>query len=317
MEPPEPPQTPQQPPWYGEPAHYPTQRIDQPTQHLPSVPPTGPDHGPWGAPPTSHSANRHRSLWIAVAAGLAVAVVVATFVLARAYSSHKATSSPSTVPQAVLGPVVLVPGYGGHTTDLALLQTTLQSAGRDVTIMSLPGDGTGDLTQQARTLDNLVASLLQSSGQPSVDVVGYSAGGIVARIWARDLGGDKIARRIVTMGSPHHGTTVAGLASLFGGSICPQACQELKPGSSLLNSLNEDHEVQSGPQYVSLWSDNDDVVKPPETAHLEGAANIRLQALCPLHFAAHANLVTDPVVLRAVAIELGDGPTTDTPAVTC
>jgi transcriptional regulator of nitric oxide reductase len=48
-------------------------------------------------------------------------------------------------------------------------------------VLHLVGDGTGDLRVQANALANMVAGL-QAGGATSVDVVGYSAGGIVIRL---------------------------------------------------------------------------------------------------------------------------------------
>ncbi len=101
------------------------------------------------------------------------------------------------------GPVLLVPGYGGSTSYLSSLAGALRHGGKDVTIVSLPGDGTGDLRAQAQTLGRAATAALARTQAASVDVVGYSAGGVVARLWVRDYGGAAVARRGSTArGSP-------------------------------------------------------------------------------------------------------------------
>ncbi|GAA4095056.1 esterase/lipase family protein [Actinomadura miaoliensis] len=90
-------------------------------------------------------------------------------------------------------PPALVPGYGGGAAF----------------VLDLPGDGTGDLREQARALDRRLGEALRG-GAPSVDVVGHSAGGVVARLWAAEHDGARKARRIVSLGSPHRGAQLAG-----------------------------------------------------------------------------------------------------------
>jgi triacylglycerol esterase/lipase EstA (alpha/beta hydrolase family) len=175
---------------------------------------------------------------------------------------------------------------------------------RQATIVALPGDGTGDLDVQADALGRAADAAL-TAGAPSVDVVGYSAGGIVARIWARNHGGASSARRIVTLGSPHHGTDLAAVAGLLLPGQCPPACRQLAPGSDVMVDLNSGDETPTGPEWVSIWTEQDQVVVPPETARLGGAHNVPVQRICPGRAVDHGQLPTDAVVdalvLRALA----------------
>ena len=176
--------------------------------------------------------------------------------------------------------MLLVPGYGGGTGGLEQLANRLRAAGRQATVVPLPGDGTGDLDAQATALDVAVRSAL-AAGAPSVDLVGYSAGGVVARLWARDHDGAARARRIVTLGSPHHGTDLAAVAGLLAPDSCPPACQQLAPDSDLIAGLNSGDETPDGPAWVSIWTSQDQVVTPPDTARLVGASNVVVQRICP------------------------------------
>ena len=132
-----------------------------------------------------------------------------------------AGSTPSVargpVDQAAPGTVLLVPGYGGNVRDLDALRDLLRSRGRTVVEVQTPGTGTGDLRRQAAALAAAAADAI-AAGAPSVDVVGYSAGGIVARVYVAEQGGAAVVRRVVTIGSPHHGTQVALLVN---GSAVP------------------------------------------------------------------------------------------------
>jgi triacylglycerol esterase/lipase EstA (alpha/beta hydrolase family) len=209
------------------------------------------------------------------------------------------------VAQSALGPVLLVPGYGGGTKGLQVLAQALRDAGRDATVVPLSGDGFGDLDAQAEVLGRAASRALDQSGASSVDVVGYSAGGVIARLWVRNHGGGSVARRVVTLGSPHHGTDLAGLAGDLAPDECPEACLQLQPDSDLLRSLNAGDETPDGPLWVSLWTTDDQTVVPPASADLEGAVDFSLQSVCPGLTVSHGDLPESPVVAAAVVAELG------------
>jgi triacylglycerol lipase len=255
----------------------------------------------------------HRGLLFA-GLGLLVALVLVATV-----ASKRSSEAAPTTDQTRLGPVILVPGYGGGTGSLDKLAGRLRAAGRTATVLQLAGDGTGDLLVEARRL-KAAADAALAAGAPSVDVVGYSAGGVVARLWAAELGGAAHARRVVLLGSPDHGTDVAALGAALGGSLCPAACSELAPDSDLLHTLNAGDETPAGPQWVSIWTDQDQVVTPPDSARLDGAVDVVVQDVCPNEQVDHGSLPTDRamqgLVLRALAVPLMTAPSaTDCAAV--
>ena len=228
---------------------------------------------------------------------LIMAVVVITVV-------RILNDSPDPVSQADPGPVLLVPGYGGNVQSLQPLANALRSAGRTAVIVEPVGDGTGDLWTQAEHLGEVASRVREEAGAASVDVIGYSAGGVVARLWIRDGGGADEARRVLTLGSPQHGTSQAALGAEFAGG-CSAACEQLVPDSDLLRRLNAGDETPAGPLWATVRSATDQVVTPVDSAALSGALNILVQDVCPGSAVAHGDLPRNPVVLAALDSVLG------------
>lgn len=235
--------------------------------------------------------------------------------LAAVLAGARALDRADPVAQADVGPVVVLTGYGGNTAAVAPLAQALRDAGRTVEVLEPVGDGTGDLREQAEALDATVDGVLAATSAPSVDVVGYSAGGVVARLWVAELGGAELARRVLTIGSPHHGTDVVALLLQAGGP-CPEGCRQLSPDSPLLQRLNID-ETPPGPAFVSVWTEADRVVTPPSSARLDGAVNLPVQAVCAGSSTTHGGLPGDPVVLALLDSALGTGPPRPPDDVTC
>lgn len=242
-------------------------------------------------------------------AALALSLILVTAVggwWAWQRATAEAEPSPATLPL-----VVLVSGYGGDRRDLAPIVAALEEQGREVAVFPPVGDNTGDLGEQAELFGDFVESEL--SGANTVDVIGYSAGGVVARLWVRDYGGAALARRVLMVAAPHHGTALAGLADLAG--LCEGACAQLIPDSDLLSRLNEDDETPAGPEWISVWSESDRTVTPPSTASLSGALAVTVQSICPEATTGHAQLPASPVIMAALPAVLGRGaPTAPRPA---
>jgi triacylglycerol lipase len=261
--------------------------------------------------------SRRRQLLIGAITVVVVAVgaTVAAVTVGTAGPAQPAAGRSGVPAQDELGPVILVPGYGGSTGALDVLASDIRAAGRTATVLQLPGTGTGSLVADAALLNATVESDLRH-GAPSVDVIGYSAGGVVALIWARRDDGAASARRIITLGSPFHGTQLATAAEAMVPGACPAACQQLVPGSQLLDSL--DVADSAGlPRWMSVWTSDDHVVTPPDSAWLPGALDVEVQAVCPAASVSHSQLPTSPVVIAMVLQALGPGPMTRPTAAEC
>ena len=246
--------------------------------------------------------SRRRQAFYAVLGALVLVIAGVVVGVRLAAGGPDPAGAPS---QSARGPVLLVPGYGGNASSLTTLADRLRAAGRTADIVRLPGDGTGDLLAQVAALNTAVDDAL-AGGAPSVDVIGYSAGGLVTRLWvARDDGAAK-ARRVVTLGSPLHGTQLAAQGSALVPGVCPLACQQLVPGSPLLRSV-ETQPLPAGLPWLSLWTADDQTVTPPDSARLAGAVNVPLQQVCPAARVSHSDLPRAPVVVGIVLGAL-DGP---------
>ena len=238
---------------------------------------------------------------------LALALVAAAGAGVAVWATRDEAVRP--VSQATPGPVLLVPGYGGGTAGLEVLADALRAQGREVTLVDLPGDNTGDLDRQARELEKAAILTLHRTGARSVDVVGYSAGGVVARLWVREHGGGSLARRVVTLGSPHHGTDLAGLGGDLAPDSCPEACRQLQPDSELLRRLNAGDETPAGP---ALGVDLDDRRPDRRPAGVLASSTVRWASPCSrcarAPVVSHGELPQRPIVVAAVTRELGRRP---------
>ena len=232
---------------------------------------------------------------------IVLVVGVVALVVARSVSGGGAAD------QSQPGAVIVVPGYGGTASDVMPIVDELRREGRTAIAFQPTGGGTGDLRVQAKRLADLAQRTIDRTGIASVDVVGYSAGGVVAGLWvARDDGAAK-ARRIVTIGAPLAGTTLAALGASEAPDACPTACRQLAPGSTVLAELARAG-VGAALPWLSLWTADDRTVTPPESARLPGAVNVRLQDLCPGAVVSHDALPGNPAVAGVVTAALGTGP---------
>jgi triacylglycerol lipase len=229
----------------------------------------------------------------ALVAAVAVAVVLAAAALAVGLGRPAGPAEPFGPAET---PVLVVPGYNGTPASVGTLAARLRAEGRRVVVVDLPDRGTGDLRASALAL----GAAVDRTGAARVDLVGFSAGGVTVRVLLADPVRALRARRVVLLGAPNHGTELAGAAAALDPGLCAGACAQLVPGSALLAELNRSDETPPGPEFFSIWTALDQTVTPPATALLEGAANIRVQDVCPSARLGHGGLVADPLALGLI-----------------
>lgn len=187
-------------------------------------------------------------------------------------------------------PVLLVHGFGCSRAVWRPLLARLRAAGiGPVRAVSLEPLFAGMETYAGQLLDELEALGSADAGHP-VTIVAHSMGGLVARAALRRARPGLVGR-IVTIGTPHHGTA---LACRFGWPGARQMC----PGSSWLEELNACQEARLGIPVTTLYSLDDNYVVPARSARFRGARTVELQGL------GHLGLLVSKRVLDNVMSEL-------------
>ena len=129
-------------------------------------------------------------------------------------------------------PLVLVHGLWDRPRVFHRLIQAMDQSQRDLLAPHLP-HGLGDvpLRQLAQRLDEQIRH--RFGADTCVDLLGFSMGGIIGRIWLQDLGGAARTRRFFSVGSPHQGTMMAQAIPRV---LLPGAA-DMKIGSRLLHHL--------------------------------------------------------------------------------
>jgi triacylglycerol lipase len=123
------------------------------------------------------------------------------------------------------------------------------------------------ISHYADIVEQAVAKMERATGLPPV-LVGHSMGGLAIRAWAAQQGASCLARvqRIITQGTPHHGTLIAHVSHTVNG-------QEMRVGSRWLADNASRLPDGFAQKCICFYSNCDNIVFPAQTATLSGADN--------------------------------------------
>lgn len=167
-------------------------------------------------------------------------------------------------------PILFIHGYvcnGGYFTPL-LRALSRRGIGNLHTLNCTPPFGSID--RFAEQVAHRVDAILARSGADQIILVGHSMGGLIARAYVQNLGGASKVAKIITLGTPHHGTAHAWFSN------APDA-RQMRPGNAWLAALNA--KAESVVPQVSIYSLHDDVVAPQDNAHIAWGENITLRGI--------------------------------------
>jgi len=127
-------------------------------------------------------------------------------------------------------------------------------------------------------------------GGGRIDLVAHSMGGLVARCYLQLLGGARRVDRLVTLGTPHHGTHAATF-------IPSPLVRQLLPGSPFLRDLNE-QPPPDGLEITSIVAGRDLLIQPVESARCPFGESVHFEDF------GHLELLFRPEVFAEVAARL-------------
>jgi len=187
-------------------------------------------------------------------------------------------------------PVLLLHGFIDNRSVFVLLRRSLAQHGRHQIESLNYSPLTCDIRTAAELLGRHIEEICERTGQPEVDIVGHSLGGLIARYYVQRLGGDARVRTLITLGTPHGGTRVAPVMDAH------PIVRQMRPGSAVIQELAEPA-PHCRTRFVSFWSDLDHLMAPLETACIAHpdlhVQNVQVSGIGHLALPVHPTVATE------------------------
>lgn len=155
-------------------------------------------------------------------------------------------------------PVLLVHGFVCNGAVWRPLSKHLLDAKRSHVAISLEPTYR-HFERQLEVLDGAVQALCAHTGQQRVVLLGHSMGGLLARAYAERF--PQRCAALISVGVPHHGTALGDL--IHGLEYGPPS-----PRCQWLQALNQRSGERIEVPALNIWSADDNIVIPAQSAHL-------------------------------------------------
>lgn len=185
-------------------------------------------------------------------------------------------------------PLLLVHGYGCNHAVWLDLQPALAAAGYHCEPIDL-NPMLADIDDYSDALLERLRAMTTAHGRAPV-MVCHSMGGLAARAAlhnARRQGADNLCAGLITIGTPHHGCTMALIGS-------GANARQMQPGNRWLRTLAASEGPRERAAMTSIFSWHDSIAGPPASSVLPGARHIALSGL------GHVSLLRDRRAVQAL-----------------
>ncbi len=157
-------------------------------------------------------------------------------------------------------PVLLIHGIDDTGAVFNTMAGYLKARGWSVYTPDLiPNNGALGLDELAKQIDDYVAA--NFAPEQTLDLVGFSMGGIVSRYYIQRLGGINRVQRFITISSPHYGTALAYASGRPG-------CVQMRTNSDFLKDLNCDAAMLKHLNFTSIWTPYDLMIVPANSSQI-------------------------------------------------
>lgn len=156
-----------------------------------------------------------------------------------------------------------------------------------------PSSGAQGLEALARQLKHCIDT--EVAPEETLDLIGFSMGGLISRYYLQRLGGLERVRRFVAISVPQHG-------SLWAWALPNQGCRQMRPGSTFLQDINKDIASLAQIDLLTLWTPFDLMIVPASSSVIPLGKEVKLPVLL------HDWMIKDKRVLQAVAAFLLEEP---------
>lgn len=202
-------------------------------------------------------------------------------------------------------PVLLVHGYSCNSGYWRSMGHRLGQAG--ITHYAIDMEPIfGTIDAYAALIHRTVEAICAETGQRKIIIVAHSMGGLAARAYLRDHGAAHVAR-VITLGTPHHGTALANFSiGVNGQQMRWQRDASSGTASDWLRKLQQSEDAATRALFVSIYSHHDNIIAPQRSSHFPDAKNIELHGIGHVALALNRrvqDIVIDEIRLASQATE--------------
>jgi triacylglycerol lipase len=149
----------------------------------------------------------------------------------------------------------------------------------------------GPIDRYVHGIEAAVGQLERATHRPPI-IVAHSMGGLAVRAWLRERAAEKRIHSVITIGTPHAGTSIARFA-------LSANTRQMREGSAWLRTLEDSETPERRRLFTCYFGHCDNIVFPARNATLPDAANHHVPGVAHVHLAFHRPILDD--VLRRAA----------------